>query len=94
MVGLGGLVEVCLSDCHYGFQARRHLSSLSEPAVEEYDDAVEGRVFVITRYVVGIDQHVRRIKERVTDLGDYDLQDTTIVEADASKLGIVHVGQQ
>jgi hypothetical protein len=67
--------------------------SFKNSTVSQFDDPLEGKVFMVTRYVVGIDQHIYRITERVTQHGNYDLRERVVVATDASKFGALHLGE-
>jgi len=96
LVGLQGDVEVVpagqVSNSFF-YSARKQSAALTPVAVEEFDDPTEGRVFIIQRTVVGMDQALYRLRERVAESGNYDLQARKLIERDASRLGIVHIGE-
>ncbi len=95
MVGLQGFVEVCASKCvsSDALVVRNPPAWLSEPRVAEHEDTIEGKVFEVQRYLIGLDQGIYRVRERVSEHGNYDLRESTLIERDASKLGILHVGE-
>ena len=102
LVDAGGIVEVadastcgarCASGDFYSIRPELYTRALAAPTITMSEDSLEGRVFMVTRHVVALDQHIYRIVERVTERGDYSKTESTIVVPDASEIGIVHVGE-
>jgi len=94
IIGMSGDVELGVSRQSMDDYVIQRGSSLPGPIeVKQYDDAIEGRIYVITRYVVALDQGVYKLTERVTEQGNYDLIERTMIEKDAGKFGVIHIGK-
>ena len=96
LVGLGGDVEVLPAGqsadlCCYS--AQKPHAGLAAAEIQRLENPVEGKVFVIRRNVVGLDQAIYQVRERVTEFGNYDQTRRDLILRDASKLGIVHIGE-
>lgn len=96
LFGLSGDVEILPRDhspdpCCYS--ARKKSSALATPEVQQFDDPLEGKVFLIVRNIIGLDQAVYQVRERVTEFGNYDRKARKLIVRDASQLGIVHIGE-
>lgn len=96
LVDLAGMVEIRSAPDNADFffvRQQLFMENFGEPVLSEHDDALEGKIFIITRYVVALDQHIYRIVEHVTARGNYDLKEYVAVAAEAAKFGVVHIGE-
>ena len=94
LVNLDGRVELCASRCPASDTVliRQPPEWFFDARVDESNDPIEGKIFYIERHVVGLDQSIRRVRERISEYGNYDLRSETVMATDAAQFGIVHIG--